>query len=319
MKMKCAEAFYPGEYSPMHYDGSEPENGWQKQTVSQLKKEPMCNGPEGRSSIPIHTLRHVTHTEQALEIRSGGGQTHYTFTSKAKYGRLENQGSYIKLSENTFHKIEHYETVLEGKLSWWGVDAYSWYNSEDVCGKEFGAVASTLRSANIYVSPFMATERESRYGMCGFLVNFKDILIDYKESRTDIEDSKDQAVLFRVGGTLRYRNEICYVVIVCTKHDKKLEEHYPSLHTQPNIIFDHNGFFLPSGEVDFKSCKPLYFKPKYTIKCVPIQNYFSYEEPVFAFYFPEKGPASSLKCSSTNVKDVQMIHDCKNFKCQKRT
>ena len=322
MKKKYVEAFYPGEYSPTHYDGSDPENGWQKVAKPQLMKAPVYNGPEGRTSVPIHTLRHVTHIKTAPKIRPGREQTHYTFTSKAKCGKLynsENDGSYRKFSENTFHKIEHYERVLEGNLSWWGVDAYSWYHSEEVPGKEFNLVVSTLRSNHIYVSPFMATARESRYGKWGFLANFKDLLKDYKESRTDIEDSQDRAVFLRVGGTLRYRHEICYVVIVCTKHDKELEDCYPSLHTQPNVIFDHNGVFLPSGEVDFESNHTLHFKPKYFIKSVYPQKSFSYEEPAFAFYYPENGPASCLKCPSTNVHEVEMDHDCENFKCHMKT
>ena len=315
--LKYAEAFYPGEYSPTHYDGSDPENGWQEvaKFKPHLMKAPVYNELEGRTSVPIHTLRHVTHTEQAQNIRPHSGQTHYTFTSKAKCGKLYNEGSYSKLSENTFHKIEHYEWVLEGNLSWWGVDAYSWYHSGDIHGKEFDLVASNLRSNHIYVSPFMATKRESRYGERGFLANFKELLKDYKESRTDIEDSQDWAIFLRVGGTLRYCYEICYVVIVCTKHDKELEDCYPSLHDQPNVIFDHNGVFLPSGEVDFESNHTLHFKPKYFIKSVHPQNSFSYEEPAFAFYYPENGPASCLKCPPTNVCEVKMDHDCKIFKC----
>ena len=129
-----------------------------------------------------------------------------------------------------------------------GVDAYSWYNSGDACGQEFSLAVEDLRNERIFVSPFMSNPHESRYGDYGFVVGFKDLLKSYKQSRADIMDTADQAVCLLVGGTLRYRYEICYVVIVCTKHDQELQC-YPSLYTQSDI-FDHKGLVLLSGEVN---------------------------------------------------------------------
>lgn len=73
-------------------------------------------------------------------------------------------------------EIEPYMRVLTGNLSWWGIDAHFWYKSEDECGQKFASDAVALGKKNIYISHFMSTEPESRYGNYGFVVNFKDLL-----------------------------------------------------------------------------------------------------------------------------------------------
>ena len=167
----------------------------------------------------------------------------------------------------------------------------------------------------------MSTKRESRYGNYGFVVNFKDLLKCYQESRTDIATIEDRALFLRVGGTLRYCNEICYVVIVCTKHDRELQDYYPSLNSYKDI-FDHKGLLLPSGQIEtifFESKETIDFKIKHPIKCVPDRQYTCYEIPAFAFYYPETSNASTLKCPLGKVEEVKIDHKCETFdyKCRK--
>ena len=315
-RIKNVEAFLPGDYSQIHYDGSSPENGWFN-VESRFRQPPIFNGSE-RTTIPIYKLRHDTHPQQAFQIKPDGRQTSYTFTPKPKRGKIydyEEEGSYRKVSENRFQKIKHDETVIEGNLSWWGVDTQSWYNSN---GQAFGSAAATLHSERIFVSPFMSNPPESPYGNQGFAVNFKDLLKHYKESRSNIVNTEDLVLFLRVGGTLRYRYEICYVVIVCMKHDKELEC-YPSLYTCSDI-FDYKGLLLPNGQIDekfFASEKTIDFKIRYAIKCVPTRQYSSYETPAFAFYYPETSTTTSLKCSPGNVEDVVIKHKC-NTLCHRK-
>ena len=311
------EVFYPGEYSQVHYDGSCPKNGWQR-VAPRLQKHPIFYGIEKTTTIPINMIRHVTHSEQAGDIKR---QTCYTFKPRAKYGKAydsEKEGSYKKVSENTFQKLQQDERVIEGNLSWWGVDTYSWYYSGDVHGRAFGLAAERLRKERVFVSPFISNPRESPYGRHGFIVNLKNLLKYYKQSRTGIVNIRDRALFLRVGGTLRYRFEICYVVIVCTKHDHELEC-YPSLYTQ-SAIFDHKGLLFPSGRIKrkfFESQETIDFKPQYVIKCVPQRQYSSYEAPAFAFYYPETSTISSLKCPKEVVTEVQTGHRC-NKLCEKK-
>ena len=319
-RIKNVEAFFPGEYSQTHYDGSSPENGWLK-VKSRLQIHPIFNASK-RATIPIYTLRHDTHLEQVFQIKPNEQQMRYmyTFTPKPKCGKVydfEDEGSYRKVSGDRFQKIKHDERVIEGNLSWWGVDTHSWYNSHN--GQAFGAAAASLRSERVFVSPFMFNPPESPYGDHGFAVSFKDLLNSYKESRTDIMNVEDRAVFLRVGGTLRYRYEICYVVIVCTKYDKKLEC-YPSLYTRSDL-FDNKGLLLPSGQIKenfFVSQEAINFKLKYAIKCVPDRQYSSYEAPAFAFYYPEASNITYLKCPPSNVQEVQMAHKCTRL-CHKST
>ena len=302
------EVFFPGEYMQMTCDGTYPQNGWSKVAL-RLRQQPIFDGRE-KITIPIVKVRHVTHSEQARGIRSAN----YSFVPKPKLGKKydsTDEGTYKKVLENTFQKIGHDERVLEGNISWWGLDAYSWYKSEDERGQEFGSVASSLYSNRIFVSPFMSDPRESRYGSCGFVVNFRDLVTSYKESRTDIVNTEDRAVFLRVGGTLRYRFEICYIVIVCTKYDKELEC-YPSLYTCPEI-FDHKGLLHPSGQIEekfFASSETIDFRIRHVIKCVPDRQYSSYETPAFAFYYPQTSTTSALKCPPGKVEEVKLDHKC---------
>ena len=162
-------------------------------------------------------------------------------------------------------------------------------NTKSGNDQAFGSAAATLCAERVFVSPFMSTKPlESPYGDQGFVVSFKDLLKCYKESHSDGVNPKDQALFLRVGGTLRYCYEICYVVMVCTKHDKELEC-YPSLYTCSDI-FDHKRLLHPSGQIVekfYESKETMDFKIRYAIKCVPKKQYSSYETIAFAFYHPE--------------------------------
>ena len=287
------------------------KSGWGK-VDPQFKIPPLFNETE-RIAIPIDTLYHVTHKEQAKVIQPHERQTCYTFKPNPKYGKDNPEESSKQISKSTFQKIEHYERVIRGNLSWWGVDTHSWYNSD---GQAFHSAVASLQSKRVFVSPFMSITRESRYGNYGFVVNFKDLLKYYQESRNDITNVDDRTLFLRAGGTLRYCNEICYVVIVCTKHDKELEECYPSLSSYSDI-FDHKGLLLPSGLIRptfFESAETIDFKIKHPIKCVPRMQYTCFEIPAFAFHYPEISTTSSLQCPPTNVKEVEITHSCETYK-----
>ena len=115
-------------------------------------KRPIFNRANRKTTVPIYMVRHATHADQARDIQQTTG---YTFKPKPKVGK---EGSYKKVSENEFQKIEH-ERAIEGNLCWWGVDAFSWYTSGDMHGRRFGSAAASLYSKRIFVSPFMSNPR----------------------------------------------------------------------------------------------------------------------------------------------------------------
>lgn len=312
-----AEAFFPGEYTKLSCSGSIPKDGW-------LNAAKICSSNEielpphlsQTKSIPIDNIVHTTHRDSARGIKRKGRPTEYTFEPKAKRGKSnlhdsENQGSFKKISErNSFQKIRSHERVLPGNLSWWGLDTIQWYKSDDKLGQTIGKEVKFLRDERIFVAPFMSNPAESRYGDTGLIVSFKNALQSYKDSRTDLVDPK---VCLRVAGTLRYRYEICYVVIVCTTDDKELEC-YPSLHNCKE--FDDKGFVHESGRIResfYSSTETIDFKPELFIKSVPQKKYSSYETPAFPFYYPENENGLRLAINGDFVTERKVTHACKKL------
>lgn len=295
-----------------------PRNGWENVSL-QYRQSPLFNGIGRSTTIPINNLMHVTHGSEASQIRE---QSNYTFKPSPKYGKKygsESEGSYVSVSETTFQKIQGDERVLPGKFSWWGVNTSSWYHSVDILGQQFSAATATLGTNRIFVAPFMSNPPESPYGTHGFIVGFKDLLKCYKQSRADVINIDDRAVYLRIGGTLRYRYEVCYVVIVCTKYDDELDC-YPSLCSWSNDVFDHKNLVLSSGEVNmdfFESQETVDLKVEHVIKCVPKKVYSCYETAAFAFYYPEGSSDSMLQCSKDMVTEVNVSHQCKRL-CQRK-
>lgn len=305
------EVFLPGEYTTLY---NHPHQGT---IVPQFVKWPIFQRAkrrtERKTTVPIHMVMHATHQVQARDIKR---KTCYAFKPKPKFGK---EGTYKKFSEDVFQKTEYGERVIEGNLSWWGVDAHSWYTSGDMQGRRLGKAVFSLRSKRVFVSPFMSNPRESPYGNYEFVVNFKDLLKYYRQSRTDVTNIRDRELFLRVGGTLTYRYEICYVVIVCTKYDNELEC-YPSLHTCYDV-FDHKGLILPSGQIKrklFESDETIDFRIRHVIKCFPKKQYCCYETPAFAFFYPQTSTTSTLKCPiSKKVEIVPTGHKC-NQLCVKK-
>ena len=300
-----------------------PSNGWNSVSSETLIKTapPLFNGWGEQATIPIDNLIHATHLDAAVNIIPEEYGDGYTFTPRTKSGKkydLEDEGSYVEVRWNSFKKIPPHKCVLPGKLSWWSPDVSSWERSPDDLRRSIWKAAGDLREKHrIFPAPYLSNPPESPYGDHGFVVGFKDLLNFYQESRTDIVDDKDRAVYLRVGGTLKYRFEICHVVLVCTKFDQNLKRIYPSLSDSESDVFDHKGFILDSGEIKnsfFQSDETLDFKPEFIVKCVPKRKYFHYETSAFAFYYPEE---SDLSLSCTGVKEVYRSHKCTK-QCQNK-
>lgn len=83
-------------------------------------------------------------------------------------------------------------------------------------------------------------------------------------------------VYLKLGGTLRYKCEIAYVVIVCTSRDCKILHNYPSI-TQSKVL-DSDHLVDENGRIcDLH--QDLYFATRH------VNTYFAYETLNFAFYF----------------------------------
>ena len=93
-----------------------PQNGW-AEVKPRFKIPPIFNETE-KIAIPIDTLCHVTHKDQADDIKPHEAQTNYTFKPNPKYGKEYPDKSSIKVLEKTFLEIKNTERLISGNLSW---------------------------------------------------------------------------------------------------------------------------------------------------------------------------------------------------------
>ena len=156
--------------------------------------------------LPIGRVCHITHSEQACKII---GNEKLTFLAHPKKGRIYDQ--VVNHSFFYSHKDEDGQLLYQpisaeknliccGCFSWWG----------------FKIDQTILPAYSQQLSG--AFSNQSIYGGLGFSVELSYLLEAYKHSRKAIQCH------FKVAGTLRYKLEICYVVIVCTEGDKQLSE-----------------------------------------------------------------------------------------------
>ena len=174
----------------------------------------------------------------------------------------ENPTKYRKLSDSS---------VLRGYYTWWGVSTHWWYlNTVSGChlkgiieaiSEPYEYIGDHKNSPSFVVPRFLANPTESVYGDKAFTIKFSELLKSYKSSRSDKPLS---SVYLKLGGTLRYRYEICYVVIVCMEDEMKR----PKINVIGQSVFDLNGLVDDNGKVVFNQLDKSvpYFKARHIIR-----------------------------------------------------
>lgn len=167
-----------------------------------------------------------------------------------------------------------------------------------------------LQQQDVDVGGYLKINAESIYGNNVFKISLSNLLLSYRESRIQSDKSATlKEVTFRVGGTLRYKHEICYVVIVCMDGDNikdQLGLKYPSIWGQD--IFDHKGMISRDGSIEDYSKIPE-FKAQYIVKCINDAgkyNSFSWEAMAFAFYFPSGD--TEFRFTVDKVTEANILH-----------
>lgn len=135
----------------------------------------------------------------------------------------------------------------------------------------------------------------SGYGNNAFIISLSDILDDYQKARAHGTDR----VCLKVGGTLRYRHEICYVVVVCMEGEL---DDMPIV-DENNEVFDHRGLLDTNGVVVDRSKTPQATTTDKT-------SGYSWENVAFGFYFPEQ--QQQLVCAANNIEWIKVRHDPEN-------
>ena len=293
-------------FTQSHPWGGEPVQEWQDQ--HQYPRH--LRGDDGFTSIPIRELCHVTHDKEADMICSTLSDGYYSFKPTQKLGKqygddrlpLGETYSFDQEQEN-FYEIPRspHLPVFPGYLSWWGVSVTRWYEEDNDHVNTFTSNIDQLESQGIHTAKYLKTTPDSTYGNNSFRISFSSLLHSYKEARVGADQSiTANPITLRVGGTLRYKYEICYVVIVSTEQDSAQLVQYPSVYGKH--IFESNGVISQEGNIVDDSKFPE-FKAQYIISSIKDSynwwHNFSWEGIAFAFYFPSE--ESELRCKVQDV------------------
>ena len=245
--------------------------------------------PCGHLTFPVTKLCHATHKEAAEKIKD---DNNYRFKSNRKNGKSYRQKrqplgkSYCSIVDHApdkgmpcYKNIPETDQVFPDYYSWWGLTV------------DEGLRPSWIKLETL--PPYLKTPPISVYGSHVFESNFCDLLRSYASSR------RCGDIYLKMGGTLRYKCEVAYVVIVCTSHDLEQLDSYKSITCAPPDVFDPNGLTDDKGKV-INTARIPYFTAKH------VNSYFCYETLNFAFYFPEE---SYLTCPSTTVQTKTIAHN----------
>lgn len=308
----------PNQFTPRQPWGEDPQQQWNEREDHLGLRYPynlFSNHDDCTTHIPIYSVSHITHNKGAEGISSTQSQGHYTFKPSIKRGKQDIRESYkyqdtigISLGETykqlqsgIYQKIEPLEPVFPGYLSWWGINITPFYETKEG-SKLQHKIGELYYARKMYVPGYLRDPSNSYYGNKSFSISFHDFLTHYKEARRDKQGSLIQ---IKVGGTLLYENEICYVAIIGLEGDSDLDSMLPAGEHKHCRVFKHNGLLDPKGTVSNFDVTPI-FRAAFIISRVDDLD-FCWEQLVFALYFPHAEQRLTLSMNSVTVESVK--HD----------
>ena len=252
----------------------------------------------GDTEIPIYNLIHVTHNDDYRGIRKNPAR--YEFKPRQKFGKdfyhdkgMPRCGSYKSIKEGAkFKRIGSEETVFPGFYSWWGI------HPRRECTSKIAVEIDDMKDEGriAYVPNYLKEEPESFYGNRGFVCSFKNVIGSYAQSRR----TETGKVVLRKGGTLRYTQEICYVIIVSIGEDEHILREFDPLLPKSGP-FRTNGLINRNGQIRNPAAIPT-FSPEYVVTWFVDKSEegsesetYSYETTAFAFYFPTEGCSMGMR------------------------
>ena len=250
--------------------------------------------------LNVSKLWHVTHKKEARIICRTN-----CFTPKRKLGKSDvgcNPGRSYRITESDemecddqptvgmeeaneyMHKyISTDEEVFPGFYSWWGL-----YVENPISGLP--------NPPNYLQDP-----PDSIYGTTAFTIPLDKILESYASSRS----CSSHDLCLRVGGTMRYKREIGYVIIVCIRTDDLFCYGLITSSNAPDLLLDMKGFIDDEGRI-----KDIRHFPSFTTRY--LNKSVSHESLNFAFYFP-KEQEFTCQANKIGVKHTGCIHKCKMY------
>jgi hypothetical protein len=249
------------------------------------------------TEVPIYNLVHVTHNDEYRNIRKNPAM--YELKACQKFGKdfyhdkgMPRCGSYKSIKDGAkFKRIGPDETVFPGFYSWWGI------HPKRECTSKIAAEIEDMKDEGgiAYVPNYLKEEPESFYGNRGFFCSFKNVLGSYAQSR----HTETANVVLRKGGTLRYTQEICYVIIVSISEDEHILREFDPLLPKSGP-FRTNGLINRNGQIQNPEAIPT-FSPEHVVTWFVDKSEgsesetYSYETTAFAFYFPTEGCSMSMR------------------------
>ena len=210
-------------------------------------------------------------------------------------------GEPITADEMKYRKIPGTDPVLPGYYSWWGISL-----EDQLCTQQAIDAVRELEKHGTYVAGYVKYPPESTYGNNAFCVSFYDLLKSYANSRQCLLLSK---IHLKVGGTLRYRHEICYVTIICTEDDLETFSKFNDFKPEDNLVnrvLKPNGLVDQDGGVVNPRAVPT-FSPDYVINYYSgTRKSISWEGIAFALYFPDSD--LTLRCPTAVVEERSISH-----------
>ena len=299
-----------------------------RRNASQLSNE----APERRTlSVPITHLSHCTHNKQARLIEATDKYRCFKANMKTPRGNTRRGNTpsgethVYNIEERTTTQLRGQQSVLPGYLSWWGISTIEWYRSDDQRGNETREIVSTLAqrdqetNESIFVPPYLQyCDRQacSVYGGNSFSCPIRNLIKSYEQSRNMV--GQNNPIYFKKAGTLRYKHEICYVILVCTKEDLQNEDIssmpgacQPDKNMGRNATYFDLGdkFITPDGELLQMEITPEFIS-EYPIRAIYDEHrdgkFYSWDTLNFAFYFPNEG---QLKVESQYITRAATKHD----------
>ena len=250
-------------------------------------------------------MSHVTHNKEATAINESPGE--FTFICRQKLGKSYTEDgrplgeSYREVAPNRYRycQIPETDTVLPGYYSWWGVSLrVHWEEDmEDPRTK----IQLQLSYSNSYVANYLKEPVESPYGNNEYSTSFENILQCYAKSRhCSVEE-----IYLKLAGTLRYKLEICYVIVICTYSDLRSLRNFQTLTPKESEVLNPNNLLNANGSI--KNCRAVpVFKTRYPVTWCG-GNSCSWENMAFAFYFPSGDQV--LRCPRGTTKLKKIGHD----------
>ena len=254
--------------------------------------------PLQEENVKVKKLCHITHIQSVREITKEEGYFNFKparQTGKANYNKegLPIEETYIMLGEATeeppttetkYRRVSSQEDLFPGYYSWWSVDLDDYPEEcEYYCFSQF------------YTS-------SSCYGNNKFSGNIVELLQCYQEA---YNTKPLPCIQFRCGGTLRYKQEIRKVVIVCTDAYPLPEDEFPLMWESYPVKIEEAGKIKISTAVNFLEVKIHSGVTGLKENYVPTK--YSWDTYAFGFYFPDN--TYSLKCSKSVIEHSIVGHN----------